>query len=319
MKKNDLFCKTKYENCGRKSDLSDEDNERVVDFVVQWRSKRFCTANYIIRELKLKCKRKTIHRVLNAAGFHWRPVPKKSKLTDKELKGRQIWVDERLHWTQDTWKKAFGLVLDGVTLTRAPKALTGAEKHAAQSIKAMWVKKGEALDNNLHTYNRYGVQLGIKVPLWGGFTGEGDFTYKFWSEKPKLTNEIWAKQIKTGVKAAACGPKIWHDNEKYLKQEQVYKQNGLKMVCFPPGCGDLNPIETVWSKLRETLAEKEMEDIDAKRTLTTQQFRQRVSFILNSFSVPKPGQKQSYLQKLIAGMPKRLADCKANGYGNCGK
>jgi len=132
VKKNDLFCKTKYENCGRNSDLSDEDRERVVDFVVQWRSKRFCTANYIIRELKLKCKRKTIHRVLNAAGFHWRPVPKKSKLTDKELKGRQIWVDERLHWTQDTWKKACGLVLDGVTLTRDPKALTGAEKHAAQ-------------------------------------------------------------------------------------------------------------------------------------------------------------------------------------------
>ena len=45
------------------------------------------------------------------------------------------------------------------------------EKHAAQAIKHMWVRRGEALDNDLHTYNRYGVQLGDKVPLWGWIHG----------------------------------------------------------------------------------------------------------------------------------------------------
>ena len=286
---------------------------------MKWRSKRFCTATYIIRELKLRVKKKTVHRVLNKAGFSWRPVPRKSKLSPKELEKRKAWVDARLHWTRGKWAKAFGLVLDGVTLTRAPKPLTGAQKHAAQSIKAMWVKEGEGLDNDLHTHNRYGVQLGLKVPLWGGFTGEGQFTYRCWSEKPKLDQAIWADQIKKAVKPAAAGECIWHDNERFLKQADVYQEHGLRMVTFPPNSGDLNPIENVWSELRKELARREFDDIAANRTLSAKQFRQRAAQILNAFQVPKPGQAESYLQKLVSGMPRRLAKCKANSYGNCGK
>ena len=319
LKRKELFPTLKYSNCGRKSELSDKDKEAIVNFVVKWRGKRFCTAKYTIRELKFRVKKKTVHRVLNKAGFKWRPVPRKSKLSPKELAQRKEWVDARLHWTSERWAQELGLVLDGVTLTRAPKPLTGAQKHAAQSIKSMWVKEGEALDNDLHTHNRYGVQLGLKVPLWGGFNGAGQFTYKFWSEKPKLDQDIWAHQIETAVKRAASGKCIWHDNEKFLKQADVYQQSGLKMVNFPPNSGDLNPIENVWSELRKELALREFEDIAANRTLTVQQFRQRVAQILNSFQVPKPGQTESYLQKLISGMPRRLAKCRDNGYGNCGK
>ena len=313
------FPALKYRNCGRKSELTEEAQRAIVDFVVKWRGKRFCTATYIIRELKLKVKKKTVHRVLNRAGFSWRPVPRKSKLSPKELEQRKAWVDAHLHWTRGRWAASFGLVLDGVTLTRAPKPLSGAQKHAAQSIKAMWVKAGEALDNDLHTHNRYGVQLGHKVPLWGGFTGDGRFTYRFWSDKPKLDSETWAQQIKTAVKVAAAGACVWHDNEKFLTQAEVYQEHGLTMATFPPNSGDLNPIENVWSELRKELARREFGDIDANRTLSAKQFRQRVAQILNSFQVPKPGQTESYLQKLVSGMPRRLAKCKANGYGNCGK
>ena len=313
------FPKLNYANCGRKGDLTEEQRQSVVDFVTKWRSKRFCTAAYIIRELKLKVKKKTVHRALNKAGFTWRPVPRKSKLSPKELELRKAWVDARLRWTRERWAEEFGLVLDGVTLTRAPAPLSGKQKHAAQSITAMWYKEGEALDNDLHTHNRYGVQLGHKVPLWGGFTGDGQFTYKFWSEKPKLDQEIWAGQIKTAVKSAAAGPCIWHDNEKFLKQPEVYQEHGLKMVTFPPNSGDLNPIENVWSELRKHLAQREFGDVDANRAISAKQFRQRASQILNSFQVPKPGLTESYLQKLVSGMPRRLAKCKANNYGNCGK
>ena len=94
-----------------------------------------------------------------------------------------IHIDKPVVW----WRQHFGLVLDGVTLTKAPRPLSKREKHAAQAIKHMWVQDGEALDNSLHTYNRYGVQLGEKVPLWGGFTGQGKFTLKLWTERPTLS------------------------------------------------------------------------------------------------------------------------------------
>ena len=183
----------------------------------------------------------------------------------------------------------------------------------------MWVKDGEALDNSLHTYNRYGVQLGEKVPLWGGFTGDGLFSFKLWTDKPKLSKEIWAQHIGTSVKRAASGRLVWHDNEMFLKQPDVYTTHGLSMKCFPPNSGDLNPIETVWAWLRKELAQREMADMDEGRTLTTQQFRQRASQILQSFEMRKPGERQSRLEKLVAGMPKRMAQCKANNYGKCSK
>ena len=112
---------------------------------------------------------------------------------------------------------------------------------------------------------------------------------------------------------------MWHDNEKFLKQPSVYAQHGLVMKCFPPNSGDLNPIETVWAWLRRELAKKEMVDFDQGRTLTSAGFRRHASQILQSFGVRQRRERLSRLEKLIAGMPQRMADCRANRYGRCRK
>ena len=308
-----------YGNCGRKQLLTPEQKAAIVAFVKQWRHKRFCTASYIARELCLSCSISTIGRALHEAGYHWRPVSKRGKLSDAQLKARKAFVDAHVQKPASWWRQHFGLVLDGVTLTKAPRSLSKREKHAAQSIKHMWIKKGEALDNDLHTYNRYGVQLGDKVPLWGGFTGTGQFTLRLWTPKPKLDKPTWAEHIAKGVKRAACGRYVWHDNEGFLKQPAVYKQNGLAMKCFPPNSGDLNPIETVWAWLRKELAKREMVDLDEGRFLTDAQFRNRAAQILRSFEIRGQGERLSRLEKLIEGMPRRLAECRANRYGRCTK
>ena len=91
------------------------------------------------------------------------------------------------------------------------------------------------------------------------------------------------------------------------------------MLNFPPNSGDLNPIENVWAWLRRDLAKREFEDMDAKRSLTVTQFRQRVSQILLSYEKRKPGHKYSPLQELVRGMPNRLKKARLNNYGRCGK
>ena len=48
------------------------------------------------------------------------------------------------------------LVIDGVTLTKAPRKLSSRQKHAAQAIKALWMKK-KVMDPDLHTYQRYSL------------------------------------------------------------------------------------------------------------------------------------------------------------------
>ena len=256
----------------------------------------------------------TIIRALNAAGYHWRPVSKRGKLSEAQLAARKSFVDAHVNKPASWWRQSFGLVLDGVTLTKAPAPMNAREKHAAQAIKHMWVRRGESLDNELHTYNRYGVQLGDKVPLWGGFTGSGLFTLKLWTPKPKLDTPTWPHHIGKSVKRAASGRYVWHDNEAFLKQPSVYADNGLTMKCFPPSSGGLNPIETVWAWLRRELAKREMADLDEGRTLTVSQFRHRAAQILHSFEARRPGERSSRLDKLSDGIPQRLRDCRSNRY-----
>ena len=93
----------------------------------------------------------------------------------------------------------------------------------------------------------------------------------------------------------------------------------MQSVRFPPCSGDLNPIETVWARLRMDLNAREIEDLDAGRHITVTQYRQRVGQLLTSYTVPSQGQQESFLQRLVRGMPRRLAKCSANRFGPCGK
>ena len=94
-----------------------------------------------------------------------------------------------LHKGPTWWTQNIHLTFDGVTVTKAPKSLDLRQKHAAQSIRHMWRKKTEKMDHTLFTHNRYGVQLGTKVPLWGGMTGDGTFSLRLWTPRPKMKRE----------------------------------------------------------------------------------------------------------------------------------
>ena len=112
---------------------------------------------------------------------------------------------------------------------------------------------------------------------------------------------------------------MWHDNEKFLQTPKEYKKAGLASINFPPNSGDFNPIETVWAELRKDLAVREFEDLKTGKVISVTAFKQRVAQLMISYSIPGPGQQHSYLERVVRGIPKRLARCKANNYGPCGK
>ena len=66
---------------------------------------------------------------------------------------------------------------------------------------------------------------------------------------------------------------------------------------FPPNSGDLNPIETVWAKLRKDLGAREFEDLKSGRVISKTAFKQRVAQLLTSYSLPGPGEQHSYLER----------------------
>ena len=112
---------------------------------------------------------------------------------------------------------------------------------------------------------------------------------------------------------------MWHDNEKFIQAPKEYKKAGLVSVNFPPNSGDLAPIETVWAELRKDFAIREFEDLKTGKLISMTAFKQRVSQLLASYSIPGPGRQHSYLERLVRGMPNRLERCKANRFGPCGK
>ena len=133
----------------------------------------------------------------------------------------------------------------------------------------------------------------------------------------------WARHATALRRATQRTPgalsKIWHDNEGFLLNPLVYRKNGMQSVRFPPCSGDLNPIETVWARLRMDLNKREMEDLHTGKQITAAHYKQRVAQLLTSYTVPPPGQTHSFLQRLVRGMPRRLAKCRANKFGPCGK
>ena len=77
---------TKQKERNKKKALTPEESKKVVDFVKIWRKKAFCTCRHIRGELKLKVSLSTIARCLSKHGYYWRAVPKKSPLTDGQVK-----------------------------------------------------------------------------------------------------------------------------------------------------------------------------------------------------------------------------------------
>ena len=66
------------------------------------------------------------------------------------------------------------------------------------------------------------------------------------------------------------------------------------------------------------LNKREMEDLHAGRHSTVTQYRQRVAQLLTTYTAPTEGQEYSFSQRLVRGMPRRLAKCRANRFGPCG-
>ena len=47
------------------------------------------------------------------------------------------------------------------------------------------------------------MQLGTKVPLWGGFNAQGGFALKLWTPRAKMTKEDWKEHVPALKRAAA--------------------------------------------------------------------------------------------------------------------
>ena len=85
----------------------------------------------------------------------------------------------------------------------------------------------------------------------------------------KRMRASWKKQLPT-TSYSNCRRKSMRTDEEKRRVVDFVKRWRSKRFClssvkFPPNSGDLNPIETVWARLRRDLAVREMADLKAGR------------------------------------------------------
>jgi len=305
---------SRYGKSGRRRCVCKADETRIIKYVEKWRAKSFCSGPQIKADLKLACSPRTIQRVLNRRGLRWTPVSRKLPLKKGQREARREWAERHADKGPQWWKDNVGLILDGVTLSLPPTGLTEKQRHAAQAITHTWLRKGERQDSDLATRNPYGGQLGEKVPLWGGFTGDGEFTLRWWTPRAKMPRAEWVRGLSRVKAALKPGTKkVWHDNEPFLKVPAEYRSRGMQMCLFPPNSADLNPIETVWARLRRRLHKKTMENCRGRRTVGRAGFVKRAAALLKEFG------DDGFYTRLLAGMPRRVRQVLQRGGARCDK
>ena len=82
------------------------------------------------------------------------------------------------------------------------------------------------------------MQLGTKVPLWGGFSVHGGFTLKLWTPTSKMNKEVWKGYVPELKKAAAqannshnlsCSIRVWQNV--VVIGDMLYSFQFLLRVC----------------------------------------------------------------------------------------
>ena len=70
---------------------------------------------------------------------------------------------------------------------------------------------------------------------------------------------------------------VWTDNEQFLENPAKYKAAKPEVCNCPTSSGDVNPMKTVWARLRKGVAKRGFEDLKQGKAITAAQFKKRAS------------------------------------------
>ena len=210
---------------------------------------------------------------------------------------RKRWAEEHQYWTYDDWK----LVLwsDETWVTGGLPGRT-------------WVtrKPNEELEDDCIVDSG---RKGNGWMFWGSFSGDTKGPSLFWEKVwGTMTGERYCEKIITlvyGWTAKCPSLKFMQDNAPCHSARSTIRElqdRGIQTISWPPFSPDLNPIESVWYKMKKYIKTK-YPDSDRGKRISPKKLREVVEEAWQSIL-------DEDLRRLVESMPARFqAVIRANG------
>jgi transposase len=196
------------------------------------------------------CKVYTIETAFKKEGFARYIALKKPKLTDTHARIRRQWAEEHKNWTEEQWFQVFW----------TDETWVKPGRHRKVKVTR---RKGEALHPDCVEPK---VQKRIGWMFWGGISGRfgkgpGLFWEKGWGT---INSQSYCEHVVPLMAdyVSRGGLLLMQDNAggHAAKDTLAYMRNmGLVPIFWPALSPDLNPIETLWNRIKDIIEEKDPE------------------------------------------------------------
>lgn len=281
---------------GRPSVLSDRIKTFCIQKVTRDRaSNAVKVAKTLENDLGILCNPETVRRVLREKGLGAIEKQPKPMLRVKNIKDRLEWCKAHEDWTVDDWKRV--IWTDETKINR----------FSSDGRQWCWIRSGETIQNkHCKLTVKHG---GGNIKLWSAisYTGVGWMCKIDGNMNKELYKEILQDDLEQTIQYACRELDLDRDQiifqqdndpkhtsnlvKKYLK-EQSYKT-----IEWPAQSPDLNPIENMWSLLKQRLNDYET----APKGL--EELNERVIDVWYNKMTAKD------CQNVINSMPRRIKAC----------